>query len=107
LRIGPAPLNLGGDYQPMLQLSNDDIIRLFFAIHPELRDSLQLVFEKPLRRARVRLEEDSEASGGRCLSRFGRNAGVTERRPGTLRRGASAVATSLRAIYGGARTRRM
>jgi hypothetical protein len=49
LRIGPATLNLGGEYQLMLRLTDEDIIRLFFEIQPELRDSLRRVFvnERP------------------------------------------------------------
>ena len=58
LRVGPATLNLGGEYQLMLGLTDDDINRLFLEIHPELRDSLQPVFvdEKPAPPVRVRLK---------------------------------------------------
>jgi|SRR5271169_1638182 len=58
LHIGPAALNLGGEYQLMLQLSYDDIIRLFLAIQPDLRESLRPVFSHdnpPLPSARANL----------------------------------------------------
>jgi hypothetical protein len=63
LRIGPAALNLGGDYQLMLRLTEDDIIRLFLAIHPELRDNLRRVFfnEEPHPPLRLRRDDRSEA----------------------------------------------
>jgi hypothetical protein len=47
LRLGPAALTLLGRHQLHIRLTHEDIVRFLLEIQPELRSSLEAVFEKP------------------------------------------------------------
>jgi hypothetical protein len=42
IRVGPQALTLGGRYQLMVRLTEDDITRLFLELHPDLRRSIEI-----------------------------------------------------------------